>query len=54
MADLRITALTKTFGARTILRGVDLFAPSGSPVAILGVSGSGKTTPQGAGPNAKI
>jgi iron(III) transport system ATP-binding protein len=44
MADLRITALTKAFGARTILRGVDLFAPSGSLVAILGVSGSGKTT----------
>jgi len=44
MADLRITALTKTFGARTILRGLDFFAPSGSLVAILGVSGSGKTT----------
>jgi iron(III) transport system ATP-binding protein len=44
MADLRITALTKTFGTRTILRGVDLFAPSGWLVAILGVSGSGKTT----------
>ena len=44
MADLRITALTKTFGGTTILRGVDLFVPSGSLVTILGVSGSGKTT----------
>ena len=44
MADLRITALTKAFGGAPILRGVELFAPSGSLVAILGASGSGKTT----------
>ena len=37
MADLRIAALTKSFGGTPILRGVDLFVPSGSLVAILGV-----------------
>jgi iron(III) transport system ATP-binding protein len=44
MADLRVAALTKAFGERPILRGVDLFVPSGSLVTILGGSGSGKTT----------
>ncbi len=44
MADLRISALTKSFGGTAILRGVDLAVPSGALFAILGASGSGKTT----------
>ncbi len=44
MTELRIEAVSKAFGARAILRGVDLAVASGSLVAILGASGSGKTT----------
>ena len=44
MADVRIAALTKSFGGTPILRGVDLAVPSGALFAILGASGSGKTT----------
>lgn len=44
MADLRISALAKSFGGTAILRGVDLAVPSGALFAILGASGSGKTT----------
>jgi iron(III) transport system ATP-binding protein len=44
MADVRISALSKSFGATPILRGVDLAVPSGALFAILGASGSGKTT----------
>jgi iron(III) transport system ATP-binding protein len=44
MADVRIDALSKSFGATPILRGVDLVVPSGALFAILGASGSGKTT----------
>src|SRR5271155_3052315 len=44
MADVRISALMKSFGRTAILRGVDLAVPSGALFAILGASGSGKTT----------
>jgi iron(III) transport system ATP-binding protein len=44
MADLRIAGLTKSFGAAPILLGVDLVAPSGALLTVLGASGSGKTT----------
>jgi iron(III) transport system ATP-binding protein len=44
MADVRISALMKSFGRTAILRGVDLAVPSGALFAILGGSGSGKTT----------
>ena len=44
MADVRLSALTKSFGGTPILRGVDLAVPSGALFAILGASGSGKTT----------
>jgi iron(III) transport system ATP-binding protein len=44
MAELRIEGLDKAFGAKSVLRGVDLSVASGSLVAVLGASGSGKTT----------
>ncbi len=44
MADVRLSAVTKAFGGTPILRGVDLAVPSGALFAILGASGSGKTT----------
>jgi iron(III) transport system ATP-binding protein len=44
MADVRLSALAKSFGGTPILRGVDLAVPSGALFAILGASGSGKTT----------
>jgi iron(III) transport system ATP-binding protein len=44
MADVRISAVTKSFGGTPILRGIDLVVPSGALFAILGASGSGKTT----------
>jgi iron(III) transport system ATP-binding protein len=44
MAEVRISGLTKSFGGRPILSGVDLLVPSGALFAILGASGSGKTT----------
>ncbi len=44
MTELLISGLSKSFGANTVLRDVDLDVASGSLVAILGPSGSGKTT----------
>jgi iron(III) transport system ATP-binding protein len=44
MAEVRLSALTKSFVGTPILRGVDLAVPSGALFAILGASGSGKTT----------
>ena len=44
MAEIRIEGLSKAFGERSVLRGVDLDVSSGRLVAILGASGSGKTT----------
>jgi sulfate transport system ATP-binding protein len=42
--SIRVTGLTKRFGAFTALGGVDLHIPDGELVALLGPSGSGKTT----------
>ena len=44
MAELSCQDVGKTYGARTVLRDVDLFVPEGTVTAILGASGSGKTT----------
>jgi iron(III) transport system ATP-binding protein len=43
-AHLRCEAIAKSFGARTVLRDVDLEVAEGTLTAILGSSGSGKTT----------
>jgi iron(III) transport system ATP-binding protein len=44
MARLSVSQLTKAFGDKPVLRGVDLEVSAGSLVAVLGSSGSGKTT----------
>jgi iron(III) transport system ATP-binding protein len=44
MAELRCEGLIKSYGSRTVLRGVDLLVAEGTLTAILGASGSGKTT----------
>jgi len=44
MAELSCQDVGKAYGARTVLRDVDLFVPEGTLTAILGASGSGKTT----------
>jgi len=43
-AHLRCEAIAKSFGARAVLRDVDLEVDEGTLTAILGSSGSGKTT----------
>jgi iron(III) transport system ATP-binding protein len=44
MAELSCEGLAKSYGSRTVLRGVDLLVGEGTLTAILGASGSGKTT----------
>jgi phosphonate transport system ATP-binding protein len=41
---LRVSGLTKAYGARTVLHGVDLAVAAGEVVALLGANGSGKST----------
>jgi polar amino acid transport system ATP-binding protein len=41
---LRVRGLTKAFGAVSVLRGIDLDVARGDRIAILGASGSGKST----------
>jgi iron(III) transport system ATP-binding protein len=44
VTELAVSGLTKAFGERPVLRGIDLEVPDNSLTAILGPSGSGKTT----------
>ncbi len=43
-ADVRLTAVTRSWGATTALGGVSLHVPAGSFCVLLGPSGCGKTT----------
>jgi lipopolysaccharide export system ATP-binding protein len=44
MATLQTQGLTKAFGGRTVVRGVDIDLASGEIVGLLGPNGAGKTT----------
>ena len=44
MSLLRVTGLTKRFGTNEVLRGIDLDVRQGERIAILGASGSGKSS----------
>jgi ABC-2 type transport system ATP-binding protein len=41
---IRVTGLRKSFGALTVLDGIDLTVPAGTVLALLGPNGAGKTT----------
>jgi len=43
-AAVRVEGLTRRFGRRWALRGIDLEVPRGCAVALLGANGTGKTT----------
>ena len=41
---IRLEGVSKSFGYRDVLRGVDLEVPAGSCVAVYGQNGAGKST----------
>ena len=41
--QITLKNLTKSFGRKHVLRGVDLIAPAGQNTVIIGESGSGKS-----------
>ncbi|VEG27978.1 ABC transporter ATP-binding protein [Actinomyces howellii] len=43
-AAIEIRSLTKSYGDKEVLRGLDLSVPAGSVLALLGPNGAGKTT----------
>lgn len=44
MAIIEVTGLTKSYGSRQVLQGIDLSVEAGEIVGILGPNGAGKTT----------
>jgi iron(III) transport system ATP-binding protein len=44
MSDLKLKQVSKNFGAKQVIRPLDLEVPNGAFVALLGPSGCGKTT----------
>jgi cystine transport system ATP-binding protein len=44
MAMIEVRGLTKAFGGKPVLRGIDLTVEEGQVTAVIGPSGSGKTT----------
>ena len=45
MAILTVNNITQSFGEETVLRGVTFELQKGERVGLVGVNGSGKTTP---------
>lgn len=44
MDALYVKNLQKSYGKKTVLKGIDLCVPKGNIFALLGVNGAGKTT----------
>ena len=44
MTAISVEGLTKSYGGRLVLKGIDLQVPEGSCIALLGPNGAGKTT----------